>query len=157
MKEKAELQQQIEQLESRHYALMQEIEILKQEMKEPEKPQHPTYEDVANEVKPKWFFGGNGDMEKANNACGYYYASEETAEREALRRMWLNIAEYVNRKYEKKSQYHFCINWVIDDNEIEISAYYSILSENTRFNSEAAVKEALFIFGEDNYKKMIGV
>lgn len=157
MKEKAELQQQIEQLESRHYALMQEIETLKDQMKEYEKPQHPTYEDVANEVKPIWFFSQDGETYESSEVGDFCFESEETAEREALRCKWLNIAEYVNRRHEKKDNKHWEVLWI--SSQIAISFYEKAYSfaENTRFNSEAAAKEALAIMGDDNYKKMIGV
>lgn len=154
MSEKTELHRKIDELGDILSMFQEEIKALKSKA---ESPQAVTYDDVVRELKPRHYFGCEGFIREEISSYNYFYATKEIAEREALRCKWLNIAEYVNRRHEKEGICFFCVWYHRDDKEIGVLQYNRTQNENTRFNSEAAAKEALQIMGEDNYKKMIGV
>jgi hypothetical protein len=139
------------EIQGRIDALKAEIAGLEVELN---KPEIPTYDDVVAKVDPRWYYNiGKGDIENTMGSSRYTHPDRQTAEREALRAMWLNIAVYVNEGGDG----HYVVKIIAGD-----IVYFKMASDINYpgvsfFKSESAARLAVQIMGEDNFRKMCGV
>jgi hypothetical protein len=139
------------QIQERIDALKAELKGLEQDLN---KPDVPTYDDVLARVQPEWVKSVDGlDVGASNCSRMYAYPDRQTAEREALRAMWLNIAVYVNEGKEG--------GWRVgvsrENGEVFFGSFECIYAGIVTFKDEPAARLAVQIMGEDNFRKMCGV
>ena len=118
-------------------------------------PDNPTYDDVVNKLQPIYGLSPSGVVFRHDLVQPALYYSEDAAYCDALRRMWLNIIEFVNEGWECEDKYNYiyCDNGKIKHVRVNSDCEYGF----TKFKSEEAAREALRIMGEEGWKRMHGI
>lgn len=129
-----------------------------------DKPQLPTFDKIAKELRPEWSLSIEGDIcrTRFGGVYPYLHTSEASAERAKLRLEWELICEWVNKgkvidwSNSDEKKWTFCYNH--RNNNIECVHGAQLQSENRiYFTSESDARKALEIMGEDNWEKMNGI
>ena len=129
-----------------------------------DKPQLPTFEEIAKELRPKWLCDVSGDVRKIpfNDIYLHTHTSEASAERAKLRLEWELIFEWVNKgkliDWNDESQDKWCLQYHHINKAINfVHASFIQTEHRTYFTSESDARKALEIMGESKWKKMNGI
>lgn len=141
-------------------AIEKEAAELRKLINQPEEKKLPTYDEIVREIKPKTYFGVDGRIDLAISPYNCCYADEATAEREAIRAKWLNIAAYYNKGKDldwgndKQPKYYAYCNHKRNSTEIGV-AHYAHTANAVYFHSKQDALDAITVLGEDEFKKML--
>jgi hypothetical protein len=129
--------------------LRTELDKLQAIINAPDEPEVPTYRDIMRKSFQSWWISRTtGKANESSAVYEYDFIDKATAEREAIRTMWLNIAAYVN----DGGTGNWCVG--LHEGKVRFVTFDGIYPGVVLFKSKTAAELALKILGEDNFRKM---